>query len=78
MNYSLKLVGWREGLQKIQATKHIRDREGVSFSKAKACVDEILEDQIVLLPTLRDHSSVQEIKKSYEELGLVCEVLVKD
>ncbi len=50
------LIGSRPGLQKVQLTKLIQARTGVSLSAAKGQTDSLLEGQTVVLdlPTSRE------------------------
>lgn len=71
---TLRITGWRVGLQKISLTKLLQDQAGLGLAAAKQAVDDVLDGRPanVTLPASVDARSVVE---SVRALGADCEVL---
>lgn len=66
-DFTLKIEGWREGFQKVQASRLLRDELGISLGKAKNIVDQILVgDEVILVCS----TSVQVVSLGAKPNGL--------
>lgn len=56
----IKIVGWREGMQKISLTKLLQEELGLPLASAKDVVDRVLDgsEEIVSLPVRADAEAI--------------------
>ena len=69
----VRLVGWRAGLKKVSLNKLIQQRTGAGLRAAKDCVDDVLEDRIVVL-TFESNDDARSFAEAAETLGAICQV----
>jgi ribosomal protein L7/L12 len=69
----VRIVGWKEGLQKISLNRLLREyNTDFSLSSAKKAVDDILDDKVVEFNLSDDFAKDFAIKAS--EIGAIVEI----
>ena len=67
----VQVRGWREGANKVKATKHIKSVSGMGLKQSKHIIDMALENEV----TTYNASSIEDARKSAEivdKLGFNC------
>ncbi|MBM3573604.1 MAG: hypothetical protein FJX52_14790 [Alphaproteobacteria bacterium] len=64
------MTGWQSGLDKVALTRLLRDRAGLSLSRAKAAVDDLLAGHHVIIGIGRA-ASVAKMRRDIQALGVV-------
>jgi ribosomal protein L7/L12 len=72
MTYRVRVVGWREGMQKIPVTHLLRSALGYGLAKAKQCTDDILAGKPVGFDGLAEDAA-HELCRRLDELGVTVE-----
>jgi len=67
------LIGWREGAQKVSATKAIRTLSSLGLAAAHHAVDRCVSGEIVTVPTL-DVAAARALAIQLENLGFIGKV----
>lgn len=74
---TVTLVGWKEGLQKVELTKVIRSHTGYGLTESKRCVDDLLEGKAVTIGGLTDETA-QSLFIEASNLGAGCKIETTD
>jgi len=68
----LKIIGWRTGLLKVSMNHVLREHLPLGLSEAKACVDDVLDGQVVSF-NLDDLAEAEALGRALEEVGAIVE-----
>lgn len=71
---ALVISGWREGAQKIEATRTINHSTSLGLAESKACVDNAL-DGVSTTIEMDDFNSAADLQSSLDSLGWVVAVI---
>jgi hypothetical protein len=66
----VKIVGWREGLRKVEMTKTIRRHTDLDLSDAKAITDAVLNGRAVTVEVADEATSLL-LREELSNLGAV-------
>ena len=67
------LYGWKEGFQKVQTNKLLREKAGLSLSQAKHTVDMLLDGKSVSLE-IPDRACATALIEEASMLGVECKL----
>ena len=71
---TVKMVGWKEGLQKIALTNLIKSDAGIGLKEAKKCTDDLVEGKTVYLKGLSAEAATHFLNEA-SLIGAVCEII---
>jgi ribosomal protein L7/L12 len=71
---TVRITGYRRGLQKVAMTKTIRLRSGLNLAAAKTCTDSVLDGAMVTVDVPTSHDA-EALVEELVSLGAVAEVV---
>lgn len=74
MSPTVRITGWRKGLQKISMTKAIQRSAALGLADAKSCTDRVLNGETVDV-SVSDARVARELAQELQALGADADVL---
>jgi ribosomal protein L7/L12 len=73
MSPTVRITGWRPGLEKVSMTHAIRRASGLDLAESKSCTDRVLEGETVEVK-VRDAEAARILAAELQALGALAAV----